>query len=97
VLRLVFVRSQLAKDRVGTAGSKLPTERWQDKWREVRPGRRAEEARNISVLQQGAFLARSARFPAEDHLIKRYGKPLLPKQYGEEVADLLTDPTTRPV
>jgi NAD(P)-dependent dehydrogenase (short-subunit alcohol dehydrogenase family) len=28
----------------------------------------------------------------EDHLIKRYGKPLLPKQYGEDVADVLTDP-----
>jgi NAD(P)-dependent dehydrogenase (short-subunit alcohol dehydrogenase family) len=28
----------------------------------------------------------------EDHLTKRYGKPLLPKQYGEEVAEILTDP-----
>jgi NAD(P)-dependent dehydrogenase (short-subunit alcohol dehydrogenase family) len=28
----------------------------------------------------------------KDHLIKRYGTPLLPKQYGEEVADILTDP-----
>jgi NAD(P)-dependent dehydrogenase (short-subunit alcohol dehydrogenase family) len=28
----------------------------------------------------------------EDHLTKRYGKPLLPKQYGEEVADILTEP-----
>src|ERR1700738_68598 len=28
----------------------------------------------------------------EDHLVKRYGMPFLPKQYGQEVADVLTVP-----
>jgi NAD(P)-dependent dehydrogenase (short-subunit alcohol dehydrogenase family) len=27
----------------------------------------------------------------EEHLLKRYGRPLLPKQYGAGVADILTD------
>ena len=38
-------------------GAQTPTERWQDKRREVRPGRRGEEVRNISVLRRCAFLA----------------------------------------
>jgi hypothetical protein len=54
----------LAKYGAGPAGHRPPTARWQDKRRKVRPGRRAEEGRNISILQRGAFSARSVRFSA---------------------------------
>ena len=39
----------------------------------------------------GAYAEREGT-TVEEHLINRYGNPLLPKQYGEEVADVLTDP-----
>ena len=47
----------LAKDSAGLAGRRPPTERWQDKRREVRSGRTGEEGKSISSLQRGAFLA----------------------------------------
>src|SRR6266508_6825181 len=51
----------LAKDRVGTAGSRLPTERWQDKSRTLRPGRTREKRGNIGTLAQCAFLTRDVQ------------------------------------
>jgi hypothetical protein len=51
----------LAKDRAGTAGSRLPTERGQDKSRTLRPGRTREKRGNISTLAQcGGFDPRCA-------------------------------------
>jgi hypothetical protein len=44
----------LAKHRAGTAGRQPPTERWQDKRREVRGGRVAEERRHIKHFTRGA-------------------------------------------
>jgi len=38
----------------------------------------------------GAYAERDGT-TVEDHLSNRYGKPLLPKRYGEEAADVLTD------
>jgi len=52
----------LAKDRAGTAGSRLPTERGQDKSRTLRPGRTREKRGNISTLARCAFLTRDVRF-----------------------------------
>jgi hypothetical protein len=46
----------LAKDSAGLAGRRPPTERWQDKRREVRSGRTGEEGKSISSLQRGAGL-----------------------------------------
>jgi hypothetical protein len=44
----------LAKGRAETAGSKPPTERWQDKRRKVRPGRMDEEHRQFNHFARGA-------------------------------------------
>jgi hypothetical protein len=53
VLGLVFFDRSWANDRARTAGSRLPTERWQDNRRKVRPGRMDEErsaaVRNVRV------------------------------------------------
>jgi hypothetical protein len=46
----------------GTAGSRPPTERWQNKSRTLRPGRTWETRGNISTLAQCAFLTRNVRF-----------------------------------
>src|SRR6202045_781314 len=47
----------LAKDRAGTARPRPPTERGQDKSREGRPGRAAEERRQLGDLARGAALS----------------------------------------
>ena len=39
----------------------------------------------------GAYAERDGT-TVEEHLISRYGNPLLPKQYGNDTADILTDP-----
>jgi hypothetical protein len=57
----IFSDRSLAKGGAGTARSRTPTERLQDKRREVRPGRCVEEGNRIRAPQRGAFLARSLR------------------------------------
>jgi len=49
----------LARLRVRPGRGGQPTDRWQDKSREVRPGRSAEERRQISYLARGARSQRS--------------------------------------
>ena len=56
----LFDRS-LAKGFAGPARSKPPAERWQDKRREVRGGRAAEERKQIRHLAQRARIHDSVR------------------------------------
>ena len=58
----LLLNRSLARDRAGTARRRPPTGPGQDKRREVRPGRRAEEGIRINSPRRGALLARSLQF-----------------------------------
>ena len=48
-------------------------------------------ATGLGRVVAGAYAEREGT-TIEDHLLTRYGKPLLPEQVGDEVIELLTNP-----